>query len=113
MLVEYECLLEAYHVQYKANDGSRSCVMAWAWASARRDGLIVVAFIMVPPGHLDQRASNILLISWMVELLSLLVFSIRISEYEGAGEMGNTRGGWTTLTIWPSRPRFGYLYVHS
>lgn len=30
MLVEYESRLEAYHVQYKANDGSRSCVMAWA-----------------------------------------------------------------------------------
>lgn len=71
MLVEYESLLEAYHVQYKANDGSRSCVMAWAWASARRDGMIVIAFIMVPPGHLDQRASNILLISWMVELFEL------------------------------------------
>lgn len=39
------------------------------------------------------------------------MFSIRISEYEGAGEMGNTRGGWTTLTFRPSRPSFGYLYV--
>lgn len=57
MFGEYKSFwkLITYSSIYGANNGSRLCMMAWAWAPARRNGLIVVALIMLPLGHLGQR----------------------------------------------------------